>query len=90
MLVPDRVYRYRRHVGTMTAQNSRSLVRLEEEVAVSREILVVARAKRWNRSARAARLRLTVRLNGLSEAARLATRRQFRAAPNAARQAASP
>jgi glycosyltransferase involved in cell wall biosynthesis len=89
VLVPDRVYRYRRHEGTMTAQNSRSLVRLSEEVAVSREVAVSASVKHWRRSASAARLRLTVRLNGFLEAVRLVTHRQLRAGWSAAQQAAS-
>ena len=87
VLVPDRVYRYRRHGDTMTAQNSRSLVRLEEEVAVCREVSVAARKRGWRRSARAARLRVTVRLNGLLEAARLTARRQPTSARRAAREA---
>ena len=88
-LVPDQVYRYRRHDATMTAQNSRSLVRLEEEVAVSREVGSAARALGWSRAARASRLRLTVRLNGLLEALRLMAGRRPRAAWSAARQALS-
>lgn len=83
-LVPDRVYRYRRHSATMTAQNSRSLVRLEEEMAVCREVAASARSKGWQRSARAARLRLTARLNGLMEAARLVAERQLTSARRAA------
>ena len=86
-LVPDRVYRYRRHEGTMTAQNSRSLVRLAEEVSVSREVAVAASGKGWKRSARAAQLRLTVRLNGLLEAATLTVHRDLRAAATASRAA---
>jgi glycosyltransferase involved in cell wall biosynthesis len=86
-LIPDRVYRYRRHPGTMTAQNSRSLVRLAEEVSVSRDVAVSAREKGWTRSARAARLRLTVRLNGLLEAGKLLARRDMRAAATAFRAA---
>jgi glycosyltransferase involved in cell wall biosynthesis len=88
-LIAQDVYRYRRHGGTMTAQNSRSLVRLGEEVAVSREVAAVASEKDWKRGARAARLRPTVRLNGLLEATRLAVHGQFRSAWSAARQAAS-
>jgi glycosyltransferase involved in cell wall biosynthesis len=87
VVVPQRVYRYRRHEGTMTAQNSRSLVRLDEEVVVSREVAVAARSLEWRRSDRASRLRLTVRLNGLLEAARLVAHRQPRAGVDAARQA---
>ncbi len=88
-LVPEQVYRYRRHDATMTAQNSRSLVRLEEEVAVSREVRSAAGALGWTHAARASRLRLTVRLNGLLEAFRLVAGRQPRAAWSAFRQAAS-
>jgi glycosyltransferase involved in cell wall biosynthesis len=87
-LVPDRVYRYRRHKDTMTAQNSRSLVRLEEEVAVSREVSAAARAMGWHRSARTARLRPTVRLNGLMEAANLLVHGELPTAWIAARRAA--
>src|SRR4051794_11897159 len=89
VLVPERVYRYRRHSATMTAQNSRSLVRLEEEVAVSREIAAAARRIGWVRSARSASLRVTVRLNGVLEFAALMVRRQFAAGVSAARQAIS-
>jgi glycosyltransferase involved in cell wall biosynthesis len=63
-LVPDRVYRYRRHDGTATARNSRSSLRGIEEAAVIREIVVVAGRRGWRRTVRAGRLRLTVRLNG--------------------------
>jgi glycosyltransferase involved in cell wall biosynthesis len=86
-LVPDRVYRYRRHGDTMTAQNSRSLVRLAEEVSVSREVAAAAGEKGWRRSARAAQLRLTVRLNGVLEAGRLTAHRDLRAAATASRAA---
>jgi glycosyltransferase involved in cell wall biosynthesis len=86
-LVADRAYRYRRHKDTMTAQNSRSLVRLEEEVAVSREVAEEARARDWRRSARMARLRPTVRLNGLLEAANLLAHGEPRTALKAAQQA---
>jgi glycosyltransferase involved in cell wall biosynthesis len=88
-LVPDQVYRYRRHGSTMTAQNSRSLVRLNEEVAVSREVAAAARGLGWKRGARAGQARVTVRLNGLLEAARLAVHRQLRAAGSALRQSVS-
>ena len=84
-LIPDLAYRYRRHNDTMTAQNSRSLVRLEEEVAVSHEVSNAARSQDWRRSARTARLRPTVRLNGLLEAARLLAHGELRTAWTAAR-----
>jgi glycosyltransferase involved in cell wall biosynthesis len=89
VLVPDHLYRYRRHSATMTAQNSRSLVRLEEEVALSREISVAAGAVGWKRAARSAQLRLTVRLNGLLEAGRLVMRGQVVTGLTAARRASS-
>ena len=89
VLVPARVYRYRRHDSTMTAQNSRSLVRLHEEVAVSREVRAAARSVGWTVAARSARLRVTVRLNGVLESARLAAHRQLRDAATAARQSLS-
>src|SRR5258706_3663291 len=88
-LVPDRVYSYRRHEATMTAQNSRSLVRLGEEVAVSREVAAAAQRKGWPRARRAGRLRLTVRLNGLLEAAKLVGRGRLGAAASALSQASS-
>ncbi len=71
----------------MTAQNSRSLVRLSEEMAVSREVAAAARRKGWKRSARAAQVRLTVRLNGLLEAGRLLAHRDVRIAAAASRTA---
>jgi glycosyltransferase involved in cell wall biosynthesis len=82
----DRTYRYRRHEATMTAANSRSLVRLDEETQVCREVAAMARDRGWRRSVRAAQLRGTVRLNGLLEALRLAARRQLRLAWRATRQ----
>lgn len=62
-LVPDRVYRYRRHAGTASAKNSKSLVRSTEESETIQEVVVAARALAWRRTVRAGRLRLTVRLN---------------------------
>jgi glycosyltransferase involved in cell wall biosynthesis len=89
VLVPDHAYRYRRHAATMTAQNSRSLVRLTEEVTVAREVAAAAGDKGWRRGRRAARMRLTVRLNGLLEALQLVVGRQPRAACRAVRHATS-
>ncbi|MEO8267117.1 MAG: glycosyltransferase family 2 protein [Ilumatobacteraceae bacterium] len=87
VLIPEHAYCYRRHDATMTAQNSRSLVRLDEEVAVSREVAAAAGTKGWRGGARTARRRPTVRLNGLLEVVRLVTHRQLRAGVRAARQA---
>jgi glycosyltransferase involved in cell wall biosynthesis len=90
VLVPDYVYRYRRHGATMTAENTRSLVRLREEVVISREVLGVARQKGWRRTALAARLRVTVRLNGLVSALRLVGHGDFGGGWAAFRAAVSP
>jgi len=84
-LIPDVAYRYRRHNDTMTAQNSRSLVRLAEEVVVSREVANAASTMGWRRTARMARVRPTVRLNGLLETARLLAHGELRAGLIAAR-----
>ena len=84
-LIPEVAYRYRRHNDTMTTHNSRLLVRLEEEVAVSREVSAAARVLGWRRSARTAQLRPTVRLNGLLEVARLLAHRQLGTAWTATR-----
>jgi glycosyltransferase involved in cell wall biosynthesis len=62
-LVPERVYRYRRHNAAASAHHSKSSIRATEENTVLREIVAVARRQRWSRTARAGRLRVTVRLN---------------------------
>jgi glycosyltransferase involved in cell wall biosynthesis len=62
-LIPERAYRYRRHDAAATAQNTRSSVRATEEAAVIREIVAAAARRRWTRTVRAGRLRVTVRLN---------------------------
>jgi len=85
-LIPERVYRYRRHAETMTAANSRTLVRLQEETDVSAKVAAMAGAKGWRRSTMAARLRPTVRLNGLLESGRLVVGHDYRMAWSAARQ----
>jgi len=58
------VYRYRRHAGTVTSQNARAFTRLAEEGEMARIIADRARTVGWNRTARAARLRWTIRVNG--------------------------
>jgi glycosyltransferase involved in cell wall biosynthesis len=62
-LIPDKAYCYRRHVAATTAQNTRSSVRAAEEAAVIREIVAAAAQRQWRQTARAGRLRVTVRLN---------------------------
>jgi glycosyltransferase involved in cell wall biosynthesis len=61
-LIADRVYCYRRHDASASAQNSRSSVRVTEEVAVIKEVVAIARRRHWPRTQRAGRARLTVRL----------------------------
>jgi glycosyltransferase involved in cell wall biosynthesis len=65
-IVLDRTpaYRYRRHEGTVTAQNARAFTRLAEETEIARLIATRAGSVGWRRTARAARLRLTIRANG--------------------------
>ena len=58
------VYRYRRHAGTVTSQNAQAFTRLAEESEMARIIADRARALGWTRTARAARGRWTIRLNG--------------------------
>jgi hypothetical protein len=89
VLLADEVYRYRRHNATMTAQNSQSLVRLEEEIVISREVAVMARRQGWSRSARSATTRWTVRCNGVLGASGLIARRQLRAGLGVARRSLS-
>lgn len=57
-------YRYRRHPGTTTALNARAFTRLAEETSMAREIAERARELGWRRTAFAARLRWSIRLNG--------------------------
>ena len=58
------VYRYRRHAGTVTSQNAKSFTRLAEETDLAYEVAAAAKAQGWTRSARAARLHWTQRVNG--------------------------
>jgi glycosyltransferase involved in cell wall biosynthesis len=65
-IVLDRspVYRYRRHAGTVTSKNARAFTRLAEETQLAYEVAAAAKAQGWHRTARAARLHWTQRLNG--------------------------
>jgi GT2 family glycosyltransferase len=58
------VYRYRRHAGTMTSHNTKAFTRLAEETDLAYELMETARAQGWKRTARAARLHWTQRVNG--------------------------
>jgi glycosyltransferase involved in cell wall biosynthesis len=65
-MVLDRtpVYRYRRHAGTVTSRNAREFTRLGEETEMAQLIANRARSLGWGRTARAARARITIRING--------------------------
>ena len=65
-LIPDSLYRYRRHAESMTAVNTRSSLRATEEAAVTSEIVAHAADLGWSRTMRAGRMRLTTRLNAWS------------------------
>lgn len=67
--VPDRVYRYRRHHRSVTAQQTESLVRFEEELAVFDEIAARAHERGWSRAGRTAAAKRIVRLHLLYRAA---------------------
>ena len=62
-LIPDKVYCYRRHADSATAENTRSSVRAKEEAAVSSEIVELAADRGWSRTMRAGRLRPITRLS---------------------------
>lgn len=67
-LEPARVYRYRRHAGSETQQNSATLSRTEEEIAACRELAAAAGERGWRRARRAGLLRVTVRLQSAMQA----------------------
>ena len=66
-IVLDRTpsYRYRRHADTATSRNARAFTRLHEETEMARRIEQAAREQGWRRTAFAARLRWSIRLNGV-------------------------
>ena len=74
--------------GSLAANVSNATVRTLSNMPL-REVSASARGIGWRRSARSARLRLTVRLNGLLEATRLCIRFRWRSGLAAARQACS-
>lgn len=67
-LCDDEVYRYRRHDESTTAVNTTSMIRLDEETRLCREIGAIATRRGWRRSRWASRMRITVRLHGLLQA----------------------
>lgn len=89
-LVDEVVYRYRRHAGTTTEANSRSMLRTDEETEVSRRVAAAARSRGWSRARRAGHLRPTVRLQALLRALLALAGRDWRTARRAARAACTP
>ncbi len=83
-LVDEPLYRYRRHAASETQQNSATLTRTEEEHAACRELCALAAARGWRRAARTGRMRLTVRLQCLMQAALALVRGRPRFAARAA------
>jgi glycosyltransferase involved in cell wall biosynthesis len=69
LLLDEALYRYRRHAGTMTAQNSASMLRSIEERRVLDELTAAARARGWRWAVAAGRLRATHRGNAALMAA---------------------
>jgi glycosyltransferase involved in cell wall biosynthesis len=89
-LEPRRVYRYRRHPGSMTQINSGTLVRSLEETALCRELARDAAALGWRRAARAGRIRFAVRAQALLRALTLPFSGRLRDARRALRLAVAP
>ena len=61
--VPDPVYAYRRHSGSVSAWTAGDGTRFEEESAFFREASTTMRSLGWLHASRAARVRLSSRLN---------------------------
>jgi glycosyltransferase involved in cell wall biosynthesis len=68
VLESARAYRYRRHAGSETQQNSATLSRTEEEIAACRELAARADELGWSRARRAGLVRITVRLQSAMQA----------------------
>ncbi len=89
-LEPRRLFRYRRHEGSMTQINSGTLVRSVEETELCRELAREAAARGWRRAAMAGRVRLAVRAQALLRAVTLLVRGRARDALRAGRLALAP
>jgi glycosyltransferase involved in cell wall biosynthesis len=68
-LESERLYRYRRHAASQTQINTGTLARTVEETAAARALARRAAKKGWKRATRAGRLRLTIRLQSVMQAA---------------------
>jgi len=90
-LLPEPVYRYRRHAAMTTEHNfAGSIVRTAEERAVCRRLGARAAAMDWRRATRARRWRITVRLQALMRCADPCRRGRFGVAVRLARLALRP
>ena len=58
-------YRYRRHADTVTSRNARAFTRLAEETEMCRRIARAGERRGWTRTRSAARVRWSIRLNGV-------------------------
>lgn len=63
VLIPDRIYAYRRHAENTTEQHTQSLRRFEEEFSIYNHLAEVARKRVWLLAAHRADTRLLLRLN---------------------------
>lgn len=79
-----RLFRYRRHEGSMTQVNSATLLRTQEETRVCRELATLAAERGWRRAARAGEVRLAVRLHALLRVVMLLRLRRYADARRAA------
>lgn len=68
LLLPDVVFRYRRHTDSASTQAALSGRRFEEEHRLYEELAGEFRARGWLRAARAARMHLSSRLHAFAEA----------------------
>ncbi len=89
-LEPTSVYRYRRHAASMTSINSNTMLRTAEESELSDEFANEASLLGWRSAARAGRLRITVRLQGLLRTLGFVRARRFTDARQAAWMALRP
>ncbi|MGD9996112.1 MAG: glycosyltransferase family 2 protein [Ilumatobacteraceae bacterium] len=88
-LLDEPLFVYRRHEGSMTQVNSATLVRTEEETALSRELAEEARRRGWRSAGRAGTARVAVRLQSMLRAGALVMRARPRSAWRALRLALS-
>ena len=66
LLLPDVVFEYRRHLGSVSSQGATSAGRFIEERRVMGELAARARECGWHRASRAARFRFTSRAHAVA------------------------